>query len=117
MWIGGGSNSDVDLKVCGTVQGKKMRVQANWCDYVFESNYEKMSILEKEIFYTKFKHLPNVDTQMEVESNGLDIAKNMAAILQNVEENTIDITALYKMILQLQKENEELKKLIFDIKK
>jgi hypothetical protein len=69
-----------------------------------------MSWQEKELYYKTHKRLPFVDPASEMESNGLDVSKNFSGLLQNVEENTLDITELYKRLGELVRQNEELKK-------
>jgi hypothetical protein len=61
--------------------------------------------------------LPGIDPASVVEKKGLNINKNISGILQNVEEDRLDITALYKIIQQQQKEIDELKKIIQSEKK
>lgn len=100
------------LAVNGKIGGKEILIEINsdaWSDFVFEPTYQRMSFLEKEKFYTKEKHLPNIKSAKDIGTNGLDVSKVMSGITQNVEENTLDIVDLYKKILSLEKENMELK--------
>ncbi len=83
--------------------------QNSWQDYVFNPGYNKMSIEEKEHYYKTNQHLPGIDPANTVEKKGLNINKNISGILQNLEEDRIDITELYKVIQQQQKEIDELK--------
>lgn len=83
--------------------------QNGWCDYVFSNTYKPMSIEEKESYYKTYKHLPGIDPESTVHEKGLNITKNMTGMLQNLEEDRLDITKLYDIIKQQQKEIEELK--------
>jgi hypothetical protein len=83
--------------------------QNAWQDYVFNDNYKPMSIEEKELYYKTNKHLPGIDPACVVEKKGLNINKNISGMLQNLEEDRLDITKLYDIIKQQQKEIEELK--------
>ena len=77
---------------------------------MFEENYDFMNWREKENYIFTNKHLPYIPNAKEIDKNGLDIGTGMAAITQNVEENTIDIIQLYKKMIALETEVEKLKK-------
>jgi len=83
--------------------------QNGWCDYVFDKEYKIMSIEEKENYYKTYKHLPGIDPDNIVKTKGLNVNKNIEGMLKNIEEDRIDITKLYDVIKQQQKEIEELK--------
>jgi hypothetical protein len=98
------------FSVNGNMRAKDIIVRlTGWSDFVFEENYQRMSILDKEIFYKKEKHLPNIDKASMIETDGLQVGKTMNGMMQNIEENTLDIAELYKRLLILEKENSELK--------
>ncbi len=63
-------------------------------DFVFDDNYQRMSLSAYEKFVKENKHLPNVPSQKEVaENNYYSIPKMMMGQLQNLEEiilHTID---------------------------
>lgn len=103
------------LSVNGNLRAKDIMVRVDWSDFVFEKNYTRMGILEKEKYYEKEKHLPNITSGKEIETNGLQVGTEMSGMMQNIEENTLDIASLYKLILQLQKENTELKQSLKNI--
>lgn len=91
--------------------------QNGWCDFVFDSSYTPMSIEEKEKYYKMNKHLPGIDSAEVIDNKGLNINKNMKGMMQNVEEDRLDITALYKVIKQQQEEIELLKKKVETLSK
>jgi hypothetical protein len=98
------------LSVNGNMRAKDIIVRlTGWSDFVFEENYKRMSILDKETYYRKEKHLPNIDCGNEIVSNGLQVGTTMNGMMQNIEENTLDLADLYKKFLTLEKENQELK--------
>ena len=108
------------LAVNGVIGAKEVKIEitsTTWPDFVFENNYKRMTLLEKEAFYLKEKHLPNIASKKEIEKNGLQVSTVLSGITQNVEENTIDIVELYKKVIALEKENEKLKKQIECFKK
>ncbi len=55
------------------------------------------------------RHLFAIDSEEEINNNGLQVAKNLKGIIQNLEENSLDIIDLYKIIEQQQKEIDNLK--------
>lgn len=114
VYIGTGTNKSSlhvgkNLFVCGKASIKELYVATDWCDYVFSDSYKPMDIQQKEQYYKLHKHLPNVPTALEVEKEGANVGESIKGILQNVEENRLDITLLYNMILELQQENKMLK--------
>ena len=103
------------LAVDGKIIAEEVTVEISdaqgcWPDYVFEENYDFMNWREKENYIFTNKHLPYIPNAKEIDKNGLDIGTGMAAITQNVEENTIDIIQLYKKMIALETEVEKLKK-------
>ncbi len=63
------------------------------------------SLSEIESFVKKNKHLPNIPSASEVANNGVEIGDMQAKLLQKIEELTLHL-------IQLKKENEEIKKLL-----
>jgi len=108
------------LAVNGIIGAKEVKVEITsdaWSDFVFDKKYHRMTFLEKEAYYKKEKHLPNIPSAKEIEKGGLTVSTTMAGMTQNIEENTMDIVDLYKMMAELKKENQELKKEITGLKK
>ncbi len=106
------NTNNYKLAVNGKIGAKEILIETNsdaWSDFVFEPTYKRLTLLEKEKYYTNEKHLPNITSANEIGTNGLDITKVMSGITQNVEENTLDIVELYKQLMDLKKENIELK--------
>lgn len=99
---------DYKLIVKSGILTEKIRVAqygstdwAQWPDYVFEEDYEIMSLNELSEFITTEKHLPHVPSEKEVKENGVDLLEMDAAILKSVEE-------LYLYTLELHDENQQL---------
>jgi hypothetical protein len=115
----GNTKADVhmgkNLFVCGTVKSKEWIVEVGWCDYVFDEDYKRMSFLEKAEYYKQYKHLPKIQSGKEIEQNGLKVAETMLGFVYNLETLSLDQIELYKMIQDLKKENEELKKILQEI--
>lgn len=83
---------------------------SDWADYVFEKDYKLMSLEEVESFIKENKHLPNVPTTSEMISDGNDLQKTDAKLLEKIEELTLYMIEMNKEIKALKKENEQLKK-------
>ena len=77
----------------------------NWADFVFDKDYQLNSIYEVEKFITKNKHLPNVPSANDVKNDGVDLIEMDATLLRQIEE-------LWLHMIELKKENEELRKII-----
>jgi len=101
--IGVGATPDPNyrLSVCGNIRAKKIVVETNWCDYVFDKNYKLMSLAEIEEYILQNKHLPGFPRESDIESNGADIGLLLSKQMEKIEEMTL-------YILQLKKENQVL---------
>jgi len=87
-----------------TEKVKVATVNSNdWADYVFEKDYDLNSTKEVEQFIKENKHLPNVPSAKEVSQSGIDMVKMDATLLRQIEE-------LWLHVIELKKENDELKK-------
>ncbi|MBL0341680.1 MAG: hypothetical protein IPP71_12505 [Bacteroidetes bacterium] len=71
-------------------------------DYVFEKNYDLMSISELKQFIEKNKHLPEIPSANEMLKNGVNTSELLMGLLKNIEELTL-------YIIQQQAEIEALK--------
>ena len=101
------------LAVAGSICTEEVRVAITngcWSDYVFAEDYELRTLAEVEQFILKNKHLPDVPSALEVESNGIELGKMDALLLKKIEELTL-------YVIDLQKENEEIKSELKTLKK
>lgn len=111
---------DYKLAVKGKIISEEVYVKLysnGWPDFVFESDYKRMNFEEKEIYLNANKHLPGILSAREINDKGIPTGEVLTGLTQNVEENTLDILELHKMILELKKENEILKKQVLEIEK
>jgi hypothetical protein len=93
------------LAVNGNIRAKKVVVETNWSDFVFDKNYNLMPINELEKYIDINRHLPDVPSADEVKNNGIDVGSISALLLQKIEE-------LNLYVIELKKENELLNKRI-----
>ncbi len=81
-----------------------------WADYVFEEDYDRNTTEEVEAFIKCNKHLPNVPSAEDVNKKGVNMVEMDAALLRQIEE-------LWLHVIELKKENVELKEELEAIKK
>lgn len=89
--VGIGTSTPIDkLSVNGNIRSKEVKVEAvNWPDYVFDEDYKITSLESLEKYIKRNKHLPDVPTAKEVETNGLELGEMNKALLKKVEELTL----------------------------
>ena len=72
-------------------------------DYVFDPSYKLPSLEETEKYVRENRHLPEIPTDKEIERDGMSLNAMNMLLLKKVEELTL-------YMIDLKKENEELKK-------
>ena len=110
--IGTTSVNNYKLAIAGKMIAEEVvvKLQANWPDYVFGENYDLKSLREVEQYINDHKHLPNVPSAKEIEEKGISIGEMNSILLEKIEELTL-------YIIELKKDNNELKSEINLIKK
>jgi hypothetical protein len=121
QWINNGSNINfsagmVSIGTTRTPLGYKLavggkiiseevvvRIQANWPDYVFASDYKLPPLSEIAKFVKQHKHLPNFPVAEEITVNGVAIGELNVALVQKVEELTLYLIEQEKRIQALEK--------------
>jgi len=93
-----------NLEIHGTARATKFNINAQWwSDFVFEPDYQLLSLGEVEAFIKENKHLPDMPSEEEVLKDGIDVAEMQALHQKKIEELTL-------YLIQLKKEMEGLKK-------
>ncbi|MCF8347471.1 MAG: hypothetical protein K9G61_01540 [Bacteroidales bacterium] len=107
----GDPNNQSDLMVYGEIKAHLVRVTTDipWFDYVFDKDYQLMPLHQLEAFVNEHHHLPDMPTEQQVHEEGLDIAQMNALLLKKVEELTL-------YVIELKKENEEIREEIIKLK-
>ncbi|MFC1226716.1 hypothetical protein ACFE6N_23130 [Pedobacter sp. BG31] len=101
----GTTNPTERLSVNGKIRAQEIKVEAgNWPDYVFENDYKIGTLEELESYIKLNKHLPEMPSAREVESNGVDLGSLVKKLLKNQEELTLHIVAQEKKIRVLEKQ-------------
>jgi hypothetical protein len=109
---------DEKLTVKGKIHTSEVRVdmQPNVApDYVFEKDYNLLSLSELESYIKANKHLPEVPSAKEMEANGMNLKEMNLILLKKVEELTLHLIELKKENLSLKKNDEVMEKMISDL--
>lgn len=89
----------------------KIRLRANWPDYVFNSNYRLMSLDKLDDFIIKYKHLPGIQSSEQVNKDeGVELGDLNTKLLKKIEELTLYVVRLNKRIDELEKKTNSEKK-------
>jgi len=92
-----------ELAVNGTIKAKEVIVSLDgWPDYVFEKDYDLMSLSAVNDHIREHGHLPGVPSAREVQLNGIKMGEMQATLLQKIEELTLHM-------IELKRENRELR--------
>ncbi|MFA7615147.1 MAG: hypothetical protein WBF83_08420 [Moheibacter sp.] len=107
-------DSDYRLFVKDGIKTEKVKVELasenGWADYVFENNYNLLSIKELESFITENKHLPNIPSAKQViDEGGFELKEMNIKLLEKVEEQSLYIIQLHNDLEELKSEIKELR--------
>ena len=141
MYIGGNGNVSIGLErdaqgnlipyaeekleVAGAVKAHALKI-GKWRistpsyavpDYVFEDDYDLMSIKAVEAHIKKFRHLPGVKSAKQMDKEGVSLTDFSLTLLKKIEELTLYIVDQNKKlkqqdenIKQLQSQNKAIEK-------
>lgn len=91
---------DTKLTVKGVIHTNEVRVDINSPiqipDYVFDSNYNLLTLSEVEKYITKHKHLPDVPSAHQMYEAGLNLKEMNLILLKKVEELTLYLIEVKK---------------------
>lgn len=98
------------LSVNGNIRAHEIKVEtASWPDYVFAKDYELPSLDEIERNIKENGHLPSVPSAEEVKEKGINIGEMNATLLKKIEELTLYMIELNKIVKNQQHEINQLK--------
>ena len=106
--IGVGTNNffegarEYKFAVNGHIRAKAAHIYPAWADYVFEKDYDLMSLDDLDAFVSANGHLPGVPTSEEVAVDGIDVGEMQVKTLEKIEELTL-------YLLEMKRENEVLR--------
>ncbi len=102
-------NSAYHLDVAGGIRADSVVVNTSGADFVFDENYQQMSLDSLSQYLEKHKHLPGISSSEEMKKDGVSVGALQTRLLQKVEELTLYVIEQNKRIEKLEKENEELR--------
>ena len=96
--------SNYNLFVKGGILTEEVRIslQSTWADYVFNKDYNLLSLKDVESFINKNGHLPNVPSAQQVKEEGIALGE-----MTKIQQEKIEELTLY--LIKQNKEIEELK--------
>lgn len=103
--IGSIPESQYQLAVCGGILTDKVKVISSWCDFVFADDFKLMSLNDVKSYVKFNKHLPDIPSEIEVISKGLDLGEMSKLQMQKIEE-------LFLYIIKQDEEINELKSIL-----
>ena len=116
----GTTSPDSKLTVKGKIHTQEVKVDLNGAvapDYVFEENYPLPSLEETEAYIQANKHLPEVPSAAEMETNGIELKEMNLLLLKKMEEMTLHMIQMNKQIQNQQSLIQELQKQLLQTKK
>ncbi|MEO9850957.1 MAG: hypothetical protein ABJH72_22360 [Reichenbachiella sp.] len=122
--IGTTSMGTHKLAVEGTIGAREIKVEANgWSDFVFEKDYELLTLEEVEQHINENGHLPEIPSEADVTENGINLGEMDAKLLQKIEELTLYMINMNKQVKfqnhrmkQLELENAKMRAEISELK-
>ena len=115
--IGTTDSKGYKLAVAGKAVAEEVTVklQASWPDYVFNSDYNLLSLEEVKTYIDKNKHLPEVPSAKEMEANGVKLGEMNMLLLKKIEELTLYVIeqnkSINKLMIDNQNQQSEIEKL------
>lgn len=87
-------------------------------DYVFDDDYDLMSLAELEAFVSKNKHLPGIPSKAQVDQSGgaLNMTEMQLLLLEKVEELTLYTLEQHERFEKLTRETLEQQRIIDDLR-
>ena len=85
-----------------TTEEVKVKLKEVWSDYVFNEDYELISLESLQEFITTHKHLPEVPDANQVQKDGIELGQMNALLLKKIEELTLYIINQQKQINDIQ---------------
>ncbi len=89
--VNGTSRFNAQMEVDGNIIAEEVKIQdvPNPPDFVFEDDYNLLSLNEVEDFINENGHLPDIPSASEMQENGVRIGELNMKLLQKIEELTL----------------------------
>lgn len=93
----------LQLSTDGLLTAREIQVTlSGWADYVFQEDYELMTLQEVEDYIQLNGHLPDVPSEKEVLESGVNVGEMDAILLRKIEELTLHVIEQDKKIALLE---------------
>lgn len=94
---------DGGLDVAGTIKAREIKVEIDaGADHVFNEDYKLKPLSEIEAFVKGNKHLPDIPSEKQMQTEGLNVNEFQIKLLQKIEELTLYMIQQEKKIEDLQ---------------
>ncbi|MDN3581382.1 hypothetical protein [Mucilaginibacter flavus] len=101
------------LSVNGNIRSKQVKVElANWPDYVFQKDYQLLSLRDVETYIDQNHHLPETPSAQEIETSGLNLGEMNKLLMKKVEELTLYLIEKDKKDKEQESRIEKLERII-----
>lgn len=102
------------LDVNGIIRSRSEIIicSSDWCDFVFNSDYQLEPFQTRIHNIKKQKHLPWIMPEKQVIEQGVSVSETIKGVLQNVEEIYLYMEQMQERIKKLEEENHLLKQQI-----
>jgi hypothetical protein len=105
MEIHNGTTKILQLETTGLLRVRAVKVDLNnWADYVFKDGYELMPLPKLNNYIKEHGHLPNVPSEKDVATNGIELGEMNKILLEKIEELTLYLLQQEEKINQLAEE-------------
>jgi len=91
-----------NIKALDILANKVVLNVGSFPDYVFSKNYKLMPLTEVATFIKKNKHLPNMPSEADVVTNGMDVKQINTVLVEKVEELTLHTISQEEKINKLE---------------
>jgi len=105
-------NPNYKLDVNGSARANEIVVNSNGADFVFDKNYALPKLSDVKTYIDKNKHLPEIPSAQEMQTNGMSLGEINTKLLQKVEELTLYLIEKDKEVTELRKANSLFKEQI-----
>jgi hypothetical protein len=97
------SPADSKASIDGKLYAREVVVNAvSWCDYVFKPDYKLMPICDLKEYIKTNSHLPDVPTEKDVITDGINLGNSNAVLLKKIEELTLYVIQQEERIKELE---------------
>jgi len=100
------------LAVNGNILATEVKVKTDISvpDYVFEPDYDLLTLSETEAYVKEHRHLPEIPSAADIKQDGLDLAEMNLLLLKKVEELTLHLIRLEHENAALTRRMDELER-------